>query len=1367
MTPERTVWRVRLVTACLLLTAVCFHQAPGLIVPDTKLDLTANPGGFLVRALSLWDDSSLGQLQNQAYGYLFPVGPFHWALVSLGLPAWAVQRLWWSLVLCVAFLGLWRLATTLGVGGAWSRYLAAILFAVSPRLLSEVAVTSIEVWPMAVAPWVLLPLVNPRPASPRRRVARSALAFGCIGGVNAVATGVVLVLPALWLLTRCGGRRAVGMFFSWLGYCIAAALWWLVPLLVLGRYSPPFLDWIEDARVTTATASAVNAVQGTSAWLTFLKVADGPSWPAGWLFVTQPVLIVATLLVAVTGLVGLTLRGMPERGFLAAGLAVGAFALTAGFAGAAAGPFVDQIHGLLDGSLAALRNTHKFELVLRIPIMLGVAHALSVVGRQAWVRRLPTPVTAVTVAFVVVGAAAPAIAGSLPRAGAYETIPEHWRAAAHWLDGQPAAGSVLVVPAASFADFTWGSTKDEPLQALMRRPLVVRDAVPLGSAGATRFLDEVERRLRAGSGTLELRRALSAAGIRYVIVRNDLRIGVAAAEPLAVHEALDESGIRRVASFGPPAGSPLETRNQTVNERTLLPYPSVEVFDTGSAAAPRFVPEDEVLAATGGAEDSILPESVQPDGAVSVLGSDRAALGAMGDTVRQGMTDGLRRREIAFGRPSNNTSDVLTASDPGRTGRRTIDYVADAGAPQTTLTWSSVKAVRASSSASDATATLRLAPGYGPAAALDGDPDTRWVSGRFLEAVGEWLEVDFTSPRDVTGTTVLLSDAPPIEGTPTSVVVETDHGALTQQVRSGAPWRLRTPSGATSRLRIRLAGVSGPTPSGFSIAELSIPGVVARAVLSVPSAPIRDQTAASAAAPDLIALRIQNVGQSGCHFAGERPLCAAAFVEAPEEASGLFRTMTTAGWADYRMEGAVLPTSGPQLAHLLDFPGHIAVTATSSQVPSMAARPGTVVDDDLGTGWVASTRDPQPSLTLSLPEQRRLTGLQFLVDTALAASRPARVTIDTGTGAPLTRTVDSTGRVDFPAVRTRRLIVTFTATAPVTNIDAQTGIRSVLPVGVSELRIEGADDLRSRIDPSQVVEAACGFGPDLTIDGKVYPTRVTGTVRQLLRGEGLAWTTCGTHQAMPIPFGAGAHTLAATASAEFRPATLLLRRIGAQSSTGPRSPVVVTDSVAVIAARAQPGLLVMPHNFNAGWQATDQSGRALASVRVNGWQQAWLLPAGSSARVEIRFTPQSWYAAGLLVGLISLIGVVLVAGARDRDAGRHAPLTAFSTGPWPASPLPAGAVILTAGALLNAGAVGGVAVVIAAAVLALSGSRPWVAASAMAMAGAVMAWLVAAAPWTHDGAALTSAVAQVAAWFLLSMVGLRGVGERPPSRLRP
>ncbi|RYJ04034.1 MAG: DUF3367 domain-containing protein, partial [Actinomycetales bacterium] len=272
MTREDVVWRVRLIACCVLLAAVTFVQAPGQIVGDTKYDLSERPGLMLAKVLHLWDPlGNFGQVQNQAYGYLFPMGPFFLAGHEVGLPEWVVQRLWWTLVLVVAFLGVVRLARVLGIGGPWTQVLAGFAFALSPRMLTNTGPISIENWPSAVAPWVLVPLVLATQGRPLwRSAARSGFAAGFVGGVNAVASAAVGPLAALWILTRKPSWRSVRLGGWWLLFMVMATLWWLVPLLVLGRYSPPFLDYIESAAATTSPATIADALRGTTKWVPYV-----------------------------------------------------------------------------------------------------------------------------------------------------------------------------------------------------------------------------------------------------------------------------------------------------------------------------------------------------------------------------------------------------------------------------------------------------------------------------------------------------------------------------------------------------------------------------------------------------------------------------------------------------------------------------------------------------------------------------------------------------------------------------------------------------------------------------------------------------------------------------------------------------------------------------------------------------------------------------------------------------------------------------------------------------------------------------------------------------------------------------------------
>ena len=113
---ERVRSRIRLLAFSLLLVVLPFVTAPGKIIADTKLDLAVNPAAFLAHAWTLWDPQEFGMLQQQAAGYLFPMGSFFWLGRLAALQPCVIQRLWIGAVAVVAFLGMVRLAGRLGIG---------------------------------------------------------------------------------------------------------------------------------------------------------------------------------------------------------------------------------------------------------------------------------------------------------------------------------------------------------------------------------------------------------------------------------------------------------------------------------------------------------------------------------------------------------------------------------------------------------------------------------------------------------------------------------------------------------------------------------------------------------------------------------------------------------------------------------------------------------------------------------------------------------------------------------------------------------------------------------------------------------------------------------------------------------------------------------------------------------------------------------------------------------------------------------------------------------------------------------------------------------------------------------------------------
>jgi arabinofuranan 3-O-arabinosyltransferase len=66
-------------------------------------------------------------------------------------------------------------------------------------------------------------------------------------------------------------------------------------------------------------------------------------------------------------------------------------------------------------------------------------------------------------------------------------------------------------------------------------------------------------------------------------------------------------------------------------------------------------------------------------------------------------------------------------------------------------------------------------------------------------------------------------------------------------------------------------------------------------------------------------------------------------------------------------------------------------------------------------------------------------------------------------------------------------------------------------------------------------------------------------------------------------------------------------------------------------------------NYNDGWKAT-LNGKELSSVRLDGWQQGWRIPAGAGGTVKLSYEPAVTYDGALIgsgVALLALLGLAL------------------------------------------------------------------------------------------------------------------------------
>ena len=516
----RARWQLRLVCAGFLVLSLL--QAPGKILGDTKSDLVVDPLAFLGRALTLWEpEGAAGQIQNQAYGYLFPMGPF-FALGQLaGLPAWIVQRLWFAALMSVAFLGVVLLARRLRIGTpATARWSPA-----SPTRCRRA-------WSPSSAPsrsrpsrWRWRPGSSSRSsgrrsaARARRAAALSGLAVFCVGGVNAVATAAVLPLAALYLLTRPAGPVKRRLIVWWLIAVALATAWWAGPLVLLGRFGPPFLYYIETAAATTGPTDVLSVLRGTSHWLATLASPSGPELArrAGrWCTRCSP--IAGTVVLAAAGVAALCRRDLPERTWLVLGLLAGVGPGLAGpprrrpgpvrrpaarRARRSAGPAPERAQ--VGPGASACRWCWRLAHLAGV----GGAVAAAVARRTARCRRpaaargraRPRGGCCSSLAVALVASISPALAREaraarrvLRRPGLLAGDGRLPRRRAAQRAG--AAGPRVVLP---------GSTSGARPSTSRCRPLAespwdVRNAIPLTPEGHIRMLDAIEARLRGGRG---------------------------------------------------------------------------------------------------------------------------------------------------------------------------------------------------------------------------------------------------------------------------------------------------------------------------------------------------------------------------------------------------------------------------------------------------------------------------------------------------------------------------------------------------------------------------------------------------------------------------------------------------------------------------------------------------------------------------------------------------------------------------------------------------------------------------------------------------------------------------------------------------
>lgn len=1245
-----------LVVGCLLLATLAFVTRPGYIIADTKIDMAVDPLQFLKRASQLWDPAQFGQLQNQAVGYIFPMGPFFVLGKLAALSPWIIQRLWLTVVFIAAFLGTVRLAFRLGIGTPGTRIAAGFAYALSPRALGLMGVNSGEFLPAAMLPLILIPLVrllrHGHELDRRGRIqaaAQSAVAVALCSGMNAASVIAMLTVAMIYVLT---GQRSWPRWRTlalWAPAVALATLSWTIPLLLLGKYGVSILPYTESAAVTTSVTSLSNVLRGTEDWTTYLVVNGKAWWPVGFTISTTALPTVLTGLIAGLGLGGLLTKRMPERRFLVLALLAGIAIILSGYVSGLGNPLAGLVDHVINGPLAPLRNLRKFDPLIRLPVALGLAQLLASI-------RVPRLTVAVRLgaAGALAIVALPAFTSGLTQSGDFLSFPPYWVSATNWLNAHAKNQAVLAVPGARFGEYVWGRPMDDVLEALFSGNWASTQLASIGSVGNTRLLDAIEQRVEAGQGSAGLTQLLQQMGVKYIVVRNDLiRSDLYGAWPARVHDALYSSpGIVKVAQFGSvPVGNSFP---DDAASRLDAPYPPVEIFRVnGAQPVAMVVPAAGTIRVFGSPEALLnLADSGALKGHPVLLESDSPQLPVSHEVI----TDSLRRISRNFGEIRIDYTQTLTASDPAQTIEAADDYLAPSWQPYLSVAqYHGIANVTASSSASGINALpSQSATGRMPFSAIDGDPRTMWESGSLAGPLHQWLLLNFNDATNPGTIRVAFADNALVGPPVTKVAVQTAAGAAADKVMPTAkPQSLNVPRGATTWLRISIEGVHHEpyalAGSQVGIKEVTVPGVHPSRTIMTPAVDT------PAGVPTSALLAKAEPQPSGCMLTSLRWACSLYLANPTEEEYGFNEGFTASRGYPAKLTGLAVLTDTRLIArYAWSGKTEPQVTASSTYTSDPEDMAGSAFDGSLATEWISGANDRHPTLKIKWRGVRKITGVTVVIPPGAATPIPVLATGSDGQVAG--GIVGTSKRVIFARpMRTSELTLTFTP--------------NQLPLEVSEVRIPGVKPLTA--NGSAQFSLKCGQGPTISVDGKLVATTATGTYGSLLSGRAMSFAACS-----PVTLRAGQNTVVEPGSdpAGFDVQSVLLDPRG---RSGLRAGVVVhataaktitwtSSSRTLFVSARQRSYLEVAQNFNAGWQAS-LAGRTLQPVQLDGWEQGWLLPAGTRGTLTLTYKPQKLYTDALIGGLAALVVMMGIAFVPLRRRRRRA-TAQLAPSPQPADP---------------------------------------------------------------------------------------------------
>ena len=501
------------------------------------------------------------------------------------------------------------------------------------------------------------------------------------------------------------------------------------------------------------------------------------------------------------------------------------------------------------------------------------------------------------------------------------------------------------------------------LQGLAESPWAIRNVIPLAQPGNVEFLDAVTRTIESGTPSRTLGSYLAANGVGKLVVRNDLdRFQTGAPDPAYVRSVLSQSdGIRLVRSFGPTVGSVPYTLTGDDQVRLVAgngmttEVGSVDVYAVSAPAAATLVTDPKVTLGDPGAGLSSALRLLRAT--TSVLAGD-----ATGEEQSQVLTDGNRRRETNFAAVRWNESATMGRSDPFRLfgPEHFHRFDPDQEERATTAAWTGgVGSVVASTSQGYADGRVPLEIGSHPGAALDDDPATAWRSNPLIDPVGQFWQVTFAEPTDLTFVSVSMpQDGSPVE----QLALEAgDRRIVEDAPRPGGSRTYAVNVADAASLRIEGAGRDPGLPGTLALAEVRMTGVETQRYLDLPL-PDPDIPV------DAITMN-RDPDRAACVLIENALPCDDLLVSPGEDGDTLARRFSIPFADTYRINGTVSLRRTVDASSLLRRPA--GAFSDGDRPGDVAEGPMAARDGDPATTWRPPGRREAPGPALQQPAGQR------------------------------------------------------------------------------------------------------------------------------------------------------------------------------------------------------------------------------------------------------------------------------------------------------------------------------------------------------------------------------------------------------------